>query len=54
MQDIEDWQTNITYPLIASVVDTMFANLFDFNFVFHIQEEKLKELCMDTFDYKSQ
>jgi len=54
LADIESWQTNISYPLAASIIDTEFANLFDFNFVFWVQEDKFKELCWDVFDYKSQ
>jgi len=54
LADIESWQTNISYPLAASIVDTEFANLFDFNFVFWVQESIFKNLCWDVFDYKSQ
>lgn len=54
LRDIEAWQTNISYPLAASIVDTMFSNLFDFNFVFWVQEDKLRDLLEQTFDYKSQ
>lgn len=31
---IEPWQSNVDYPLVASVVDTMFGNIFDFGYEF--------------------
>lgn len=52
--ELEAWQTNISYPLASSIIDTEFANLFDFNFVMWIQEPAFKQLCTDTFDYNSQ
>lgn len=54
LTELQDWQTNISYPLASSIIDTEFANLFDFDFVFGIQEPKFKELCNATFDYNSQ
>ena len=52
--EIESWQTNISYPHAASIVDTEFANLFDFDYVFWIQEDILRGMCNKTFDYNSQ
>jgi len=49
---IEPWQTNVSYPLVSSVVDTMFANIFDFWYQFGITESKLKKACMDAFDFR--
>jgi len=54
LADIESWQTNISYPHAASIVDTEFANLFDFDYVFWIQEEELRKICNKTFDFNSQ
>ena len=28
------WQSNVSYPLVASSIDTMFGNLFDFWYEF--------------------
>lgn len=54
LKDIESWQTNISYPLASAIIDTEFANLFDFNYVFWVQEDKLRDLCSSAFDYNSQ
>jgi len=54
LRDIESWQTNINYPLASAIIDTEFANLFDFNYVFWILEPSFRDLLNDTFDYKSQ
>lgn len=54
LKDLQPWQTNISYPLAASIIDTEFANLFDFDFVFWIQEPKFRKICNNTFDYTSQ
>lgn len=50
--NIENWQSNVDYPLVASVVDTMFGNIFDFGYEFGINEPKLKELCTNSFDFR--
>lgn len=49
---IEPWQSNVDYPLVASVVDTMFGNIFDFGYEFGINEPKLKKLCTGSFDFR--
>lgn len=54
LKDIEAWQTNISYPLASAIIDTEFANLFDFNYVFWVQEDKIRDLCSSAFDYNSQ
>lgn len=49
---IESWQTNVSYPLVSSVVDTMFSNIFDFWYEFWITESKLKKACIESFDFR--
>jgi len=52
LSSIEHWQTNVDYPLVATVVDTMFGNIFDFGYEFGINEPKLKKLCIESFDFR--
>ena len=54
LKEIESWQTNINYPLASAIIDTQFANLFDFNYVFGILEKEMRDLLDETFDYNSQ
>jgi len=54
LPELQEWQTNISYPHAASIIDTEFANLFDFDFVFGVQEPTFREICNKTFDYNSQ
>lgn len=49
---LDSWQSNVDYPLVASVVDTMFGNIFDFGYEFGINEAKLKKLCTGSFDFR--
>lgn len=49
---LDNWQSNINYPMISSAVDTMFANVFDFWYEFWINEEWLKRLCTKSFDFR--
>ena len=46
------WQSNVSYPLVASSIDTMFGNLFDFWYEFGITESKLKKACGEAFDFR--
>lgn len=52
LSEIDGWQSNVDYPLVASVVDTMFGNIFDFGYEFWINEPVLKRLCSDAFDFR--
>lgn len=52
LASLESWQSNVDYPLVASVVDTMFGNIFDFGYEFGINEPKLKKLCTGSFDFR--
>lgn len=52
MKDLEVWQSNVSYPLVASTIDTMFGNLFDFGYEFGINESKLKKACNEAFDFR--
>lgn len=50
--DIESWQSNVDYPLVASIVDTMFANIYDSSVKFNISDRKLRELCNKAYDFR--
>ena len=50
--EIESWQSNVTFPLVASTVDTVFSNVYDFWFKFNIEEKALQELCNKAFDFR--
>lgn len=52
MKDLDAWQSNVSYPLVASTIDTMFGNLFDFGYEFGINEPKLKKACNEAFDFR--
>lgn len=52
MKGLEDWQSNVSYPLVSSTIDTMFGNLFDFGYEFGINESKLKRACNEAFDFR--
>jgi len=52
LSSIDEWQSNVDYPLVASVVDTMFWNLFDFWYEVWINESKLKRICTEAFDFR--
>lgn len=52
LSTIDDWQSNINYPMISSTVDTMFWNIFDFGYEFWIKEYWLKNLCTKAFDFR--
>lgn len=49
---IEDWQTNTDYPMVSSVVDTMFGNIFDFWYQFWLNDSTLRRLCNEAFDFR--
>lgn len=34
LRTLDGWQSNVDYPMVASVVDTMFGNVFDFGYEF--------------------
>lgn len=52
LASIEPWQSNVDYPLVASTVDTMFWNLFDFWYEFGLTEPKMKKFCSEAFDFR--
>ena len=52
LRGLDEWQTNVDYPLVASVVDTMFGNLFDFWYEFWISDPILKKRCSEAFDFR--
>lgn len=49
---IDPWQSNISYPMVSSAVDTMFGNIFDFWYEFGINEPSIKKLCTEAFDFR--
>lgn len=53
LSTIDSWQSNVDYPLVASVVDTMFGNIFDFGYEFGINDSVIKKLCSDAFDFRN-
>ena len=46
------WQSNTDYPLVSSVVDTMFGNIFDFWYEFGVNDPVIKRICNDAFDFR--
>lgn len=52
INEIEPWQSNIDYPLVASIVDTMFASIYDFWFKFNIDDKALRDACSKAFDFR--
>lgn len=52
VKDLEWWQSNVSYPLVASTIDTMFGNLFDFGYEFWVNEPKIKKACNEAFDFR--
>lgn len=54
-KEIQDWQTNVVFPLIAWMVDTMYASIYDSKFKFTLTGEWLKwtdKLLNHAFDYE--
>ena len=52
---IEDWQTNVFFPMIPAIVDTMFASMYDSKIKFNVNGEGLKwtdALLNNAFDYE--
>ncbi len=50
--EIEDWQTNIHYPMIASIVDTMHSSIYDFGYKFWVSEPRLLRQLEESFDFR--
>jgi len=52
---IEDWQTNVFFPMIPAIVDTMFASMYDSKIKFRVEWEGIEgtdELLNNAFDYE--
>ncbi len=49
---IKGWQMNVSYPLTAMMVDTIFSTVFDFDYQLKLKSENLTRACIDAFDYK--
>jgi hypothetical protein len=43
---------NVSYPLTAMMVDTIFSTIFDFDYQLKLISENLTKACIDAFDYK--
>jgi len=53
---IEDWQTNIFFPMVWAIVDTMFSSMYDSKLKFNVTWKWLKwtdKLLNNAFDYKN-
>lgn len=51
---IEDWQTNVFFPMIPAIVDTMFASMYDSKIKFNLSGEWIEwtdKLLNHAFDY---
>lgn len=49
---IEGWQTNISYPLIATIVDTMYSSVYDFGYQFGVEDSKIARQLEEAFDFR--
>lgn len=52
---IDDWQTNIFFPMIPAIVDTMYASMYDSKIKFNVSGDWVKwtdDLLNHAFDYK--
>lgn len=52
---IEDWQTNVFFPMIPAIVDTMFASMYDSKIKFNVEWDWLAwtdKLLNHAFDYE--
>lgn len=52
---IEDWQTNIFFPMVAAIVDTMFSSMYDSKLKFNVSWDWIEwtdALLNHAFDYK--
>lgn len=55
-REIQDWQTNVVFPLISWMVDTMYASIYDSKFKFTLTWDWIKwtdKLLNHAFDYDS-
>lgn len=52
ISEIEPWQSNVDYPLVSSIVDTMFASLYDSAYKFNIDDEALRRACNRAYDFR--
>ena len=54
---IADWQTNVSFPLISWMVDTMFASMYDSKLKFNLTGDWLKgtdKILNGAFDYNGE
>lgn len=54
-REIQDWQTNVVFPLISWMVDTMYASIYDSKFKFTLTWDWIKwtdKLLNHAFDYE--
>jgi hypothetical protein len=52
---VEDWQTNVFFPMIPAIVDTMFASMYDSKIKFNMHWEGVEwtdKLLNNAFDYE--
>ena len=54
LKAIDEWQANFSYPIGASIVDSIFANIYDFWYEFWVLDDTLRKVLNETFDFKNQ
>lgn len=52
LKHIEPWQTNISYPMIATIVDTMYSSVYDFGYQFGVEDSKIVKQLEEAFDFR--
>ena len=54
-REIEEWQTNVVFPLVSWMVDTMYASIYDSKFKFNVSTDWIEwtdKLLNHSFDYE--
>jgi len=54
-REIEEWQTNVVFPLVSWMVDTMYASIYDSKFKFNVSTDWIDgtdKLLNHSFDYE--
>ena len=54
LRAIDTWQANFSYPIWASIIDSIFANIYDFWYEFWVLDDTLRKILNETFDFKNQ
>lgn len=54
-RELEEWQTNVVFPLVSWLVDTMYASIYDSKFKFNVSTDWIEgtdKLLNHSFDYE--